>query len=871
MKTRLGIIAVFLFFVGCATYKELQPEPPLSQAEQGYTEIRKGLEPLLLEKEGKYFMKFPKPEMEYFYVILETNAKRLAVSYFTNQFEDDGKIVGKKIDDETVPLDSTFVFRIDTSVTHFTWVIDSVPETVPLRMQYRYVPVWRYTFENKYVEYKTILADNIVDRSTYEAIDPQFSFDGFQFESEQKNLADRYVKLKAMQDELIKLESVFPVDIAAQKDTAYEQYLALRTATDNEVTFQANYREVLIFFKKEIETWGSVPEFLRAAPIFNKFFERQTAYKPQIIDKAKRVLAGRLADVYKYYNTPIMNKTDLAKIEPAPELVNAETIFSLAGVEFPKELNSLTLFVQRFNAEVEATASCDAKYRALNGMFESAADKPDAAFYASAIGKATEFKEASPANESANVPQYGKYTCSVILTEKIQAYQKFSISLLAELKALQTAATKLTEGEEDFKKAPVWPPDQFYPDLLLKMNDARFGLPKAEAVQIDQYGKCQATSWIAQQSARINKAAGDRIVQYLSAEKLVPQINAFRSRDEFREIIRLLKANQTLTFLIAQYPDIDMLSLNQQRKSIAGEIESGLWKLAESRIQELQSDKTFLTLALVASKKDQAVKQFEEQVFQNVMHASKVRVDEFAKQNELTLDNVSELYKDSVFLPIYQLSYSSGGATELIKKRKLIEDYLARMKFYQFPENSIKAIYKEFLAAMMTQGVEKARAIVEHGKFYKGNDKQVKNLVDEFNMTVPKSISKAKEYRKVFVLPVTTEKQGVNEYMFKTQLKIPTDAEFPVYDINIKLPEEIVKQAGENQWYKEITLNKKQVKNEGRVKITAPTSANDFECQISPVQMDKAGLNVLEVHFKYDGFRVFEISTMAQVPIMKKN
>jgi hypothetical protein len=35
--------------------------------------------------------------------------------------------------------------------------------------------------------------------------------------------------------------------------------------------------------------------------------------------------------------------------------------------------------------------------------------------------------------------------------------------------------------------------------------------------------------------------------------------------------------------------------------------------------------------------------------------------------------------------------------------------------------------------------------------------------------------------------------------------------------------------------------------------------------------MDKAGRNILEIRFKYAGFRVFEISAMAQVPIIRKN
>ena len=114
------------------------------------------------------------------------------------------------------------------------------------------------------------------------------------------------------------------------------------------------------------------------------------------------------------------------------------------------------------------------------------------------------------------------------------------------------------------------------------------------------------------------------------------------------------------------------------------------------------------------------------------------------------------------------------------------------------------------------------------------------------------------------------DEDGLDD-VFRIGLNIPSEAQFPVFDINIKLPPEVAQKAGSEQWYQEITLNKKAIKNEGRFRITAPVAGNGFESQISPVQMDKAGNNVLEVRFKYPGYKVFEISTMAQVPLIRKN
>jgi hypothetical protein len=92
-----------------------------------------------------------------------------------------------------------------------------------------------------------------------------------------------------------------------------------------------------------------------------------------------------------------------------------------------------------------------------------------------------------------------------------------------------------------------------------------------------------------------------------------------------------------------------------------------------------------------------------------------------------------------------------------------------------------------------------------------------------------------------------------------------------VYDLNIKLPKEVAQNAATTQWYESISCNKSELKNEGRFSITAPTAANDYECQISPVQMNKDKTNVLEIVFNYPAYKVLQVSVMVQKPIIKKN
>jgi hypothetical protein len=143
--------------------------------------------------------------------------------------------------------------------------------------------------------------------------------------------------------------------------------------------------------------------------------------------------------------------------------------------------------------------------------------------------------------------------------------------------------------------------------------------------------------------------------------------------------------------------------------------------------------------------------------------------------------------------------------------------------------------------------------------------------VAEVNPQVPKSVSKPTEYRRIFALPVTDNRTGRNKYMMRINVKVPSDAKFPVFDVNLRLPKEVAGTAAETQWYEKITLNGKPLKNEGRFTISSPSAANNYECQITPVQMVKDGENYLDVSFDHKSFKVYSFSVMVQKPIIKKN
>jgi len=153
-ESNILLITIAVMLAGCSTYKELKPEPPLSSAEQGYVSLTDGEKDFQLKQSDKYFVKFPRPQQEYFYLVLTTPATAFTRSFFTDAFDDGEGTINKKKDQ--AGQDSVSVYAIDTTTQFSFWVIDSVLKDGLLPMTYRYVPQWRYTFETKFALYQKI-------------------------------------------------------------------------------------------------------------------------------------------------------------------------------------------------------------------------------------------------------------------------------------------------------------------------------------------------------------------------------------------------------------------------------------------------------------------------------------------------------------------------------------------------------------------------------------------------------------------------------------------------------------------------------------------------------------------------------------------
>lgn len=741
MKHIFPLILFALMLGGCAAYKELTPEPPLSPAERGYVELKSDQENFKLDKDGKYFIKFPRPERDQFVLVLKMNAKSFLRQYLTNAF-DDGKEPIQRIPDETASNDSISVYAFDAASLQYYWVIDSVKADIELVMSYRYAPRWRWTFENKYEEYQNILANNTVDRSVYNSINRSFSFSGFPFTERMSQLEGKTGNVRSMREELAKLERIFPPNIASSRDTAYLNYAALRDRTQDELQFQENYAAVLKVFKKEQETGGDMRAFLEAAPMFTDFLSRRGKYPVPIQEKATDVFLGRLAGAAGFFDDQLRAKNDARRITFTPPLENAVKLYEACGSRPPAEFSALSAFVDRFNAEASAMGLVGERFRQIDRGLD--------------------------ANTS-------------------------------------------------------WGSEPFYTDLVSKVNEIRAKLPDSRTPSFEKYGRYQCATML---DAEIRNAAART-----SASEVL-----FSSGLQF-----------------------------------AQQLNANAWSAAEGTLRSLFQNTAFAGTPSVNEQKNRIVRGGENELFNRVKQISHQRVDAFVKAHEAAIDNVPALYLDSAFIPVHSIGWSSLGDAEAQRRRSEVQNYIDKLKFNDFPAASIKAIYRDFTRNINDRGVDRARAIVEHGKYYRGDDRQIKSMVDECNPQTAKWITKPKEYRKLYALPVTSNTRGVNEYMFRVLLRIPSEAQFPVFEINIKLPKEVAEKAGSEQWYESIKINRTLIKNEGRFTITAPTASNDYESQVSPVQMDKDGNNVLEVRFKFPGYKVFEVSTMAQVPIIRKN
>jgi len=787
MKIKKLLWLCFIFWAGCAAYKELKPDPAISFVESGYIELKDDDEFFELDEGKKYFLKFPQPLNENIYLVLTLSNKSLITSYLTRVF-DDGKGTIIRMPDETEDATKQSVYKLDRSVPTFYWVIEDVRQDMVLELTYRYIAIWRFKFENKHAYYENILKDNTQDRAIYEAVGVSISAQDIDYVGEQAGITLKLQNLEKIKTQLGEIENIFPPDILNSNDEAYLTYVKLKTDLDSEIQFQHDYQTAMSLLKLLAEPGADIRQFVTKASDYVQFLKQKERYPANLLTETQKMVAQRLPQVTPFFETELRKKSTTDKI-----LLDTKNI---------SELHSI---------------------------------------------------------------------CSISPDDNFLSVSKFIDAFNQRSQALQKVEEDLNKIKTDVQKNTSWPSNTFYIDTRVRLSQLKYALPKSDSDSFGRYGSYACTSLLNKSINNTRREINVLESQYNRAEQIVPQINLLRNQGNYKEILRMLKQNSDLSFLTAQYSDIDQLSLTQQKSAITQALQNRAWANAEARIRSLYQDENFLNYGKIGPIKNQMVRGFEDTLLSRIEGITIRNATQFIEANKDNFENVDELYADTSLSAVYKLTFTTGTPSDLARRNQVLDNRINFLKHEKFPETAIETLYRNFSQDINDNGVYKARAIVAHGKHYNGNNTQIKNLIGECDPTASKWLTKAKQYRKIYALPTTTNVKGNNEYLVKVNIQIPSEAQFPVYDINVKLPREIARHAGERQWYEQITFNKKLLKNEGRFSITSPTAENDYEAQITPLQVNKTGDNVLEIRFNYNSFKVFEVSVMAQKPIIKKN
>ncbi len=787
MKAKIVLLLATFLWMGCAAYKHLEPKPEISNREDGYIELTNDDERFELKEDKNYYIKFPAPQFDNFYLVLDITNKDLIRSGLYRSFDDEGGGI-LTVDDVSEQPQTQSVFAVDSDVQTYYWVIDSVLADFKLNMTYRYTPQWRFVFENKHARFKEILAQNSADRELYQSIGTTFHFEDFDFDARLQGLQSKQAALENLQQQFSELETLFPVDIVNTSDPAYQDYLSLKEIVKEEIDFQKDFIEVVRVFKAERESRGRTSAFNEVMPVFNAFFEKEQRFPAAIVDEARSVIAGRLNELQPYFDRTISAKTEATPID-----LNVDAALAL---------------------------------------FDHVSQSPDRGFRS--------------------------------MASFISEYNDLVAVVSEKKKSVETIETKVNAQRK-------MPSDFFFSDLLTNLSKIDYAMPKTSRGTFGQYADYRCVEVLFSEINRLRRTINRLQSQFRRADKIVPQINSLKARKDYSGMLRLLKQNPELEFLHGMYKGIDQLSLNEQRNSIQRALKNRNWRQAEENLRALHQDDNFLNPREILPAKNRLVKTLEDSLWQAVGRVSTARANRFVEDNLDTVEGVESLYDNPAFLPVHEITYTTGSQRALEERRQKLLDRLNYLKEVTFPAKAIENLYSRFTRNPNQEGVQTARAVVAHGQHYRGNDAKIRNRINECDPLSAKWITSARDYRRVFALPTTTNPQGTNTYIFRINLRIPSDAQFPVFDVNVKLPKEVARSAASQQWYENITMNDEVIKNEGRYTITAPIVQNDYECQITPLQMRKNEDNILEIRFDHASFKVFEVSVMAQKPIIKKH
>lgn len=592
---------------------------------------------------------------------------------------------------------------------------------------------------------------------------------------------------------------------------------------------------------------------------------------------ALQSMQNELKDIEAIFPASIVNTTDEAyqnylilkqqletEIKFQNDYLFVSKLFHYAktsAVDFVAHVGDYTTFYQH-QAEFPVSISTQ-----LNGTVASALQNVSTHYSQELKGKQDSAPIDLPIKEMQDIAK----SAQIMPAQSFTQFTGFVSAFNQKSKVLKEAQQNFENIKKSVDSHGQMPSNTFFGSIITKLSKLQYRLPAAGNAEYKSYANYSCVNTQNREINNLRRETKAMLAKYRQADSLVPQINTLKNQKNYRGMLSMLKKNDNLPFLKKLYKNVDKLSLDGQKRSIQNAFNAQDWAKAESALRTLHRDKNFLNPGISIPKKNKLASAYNDSLYNRISRLSVNKARKLMNENITTYNGVEQLYQDAAFLPVYEPTFSTKGEQAAQTRIKSLYNKLNRIKQDEFPAKAITQLYTDFTTNPDDNGVLKARAIVEHGNQYKGEDKQIKKRVGESDPWASKWITKAKTYRKVFALPTTTNPGGNNTYVFRTNLRIPSKAKFPVYDLNIKLPKDVAKAAATTQWYDKIVLNKKLVKNEGRYTVTAPSASNNYEFQITPIRMLAEGDNVLEIHFTHKSFKAFQVSVMAQKPIIKKN
>ncbi len=788
MKIRFVILGIVPFLIGCAAFKQLEPDPEVIGGEGAYIEIKDDGDPFELDKGNKYYIEFPGSQPDNFYLLIDVTNKDQIVSGMADRFDKDKGILSRVTNEASNEANES-VYPVKKGVQKFYWVIENVfKDELLLKMNYRYLPIWRYKFETQYESFKNILAENRVDRLTYENIGGSVALNDLDFLKLRNELEGKSSNLESLFLQLASIEKLFPASILNSQDEAYQNYITLKEDINLELTFQKNYTNALILFESELQTRNDMPGFAQAIPGFLQFYQNKELYPSNIISEANKVFDARLDELTPYYEEHIRNKNDFDPIDLNIDDVNE--LYEQIGASKSAAYKGLSAFIKEYNGKAQALADTRSGLDELRRQVLAYNKWPENSYFNGISKIVAQYKKDLPAAGFREHGSYASAKCSKLLNNAIHSL-------------------------------------------------------RSELIRVDD--------------------------EYKRAGGIVSQLNRYAANKSYRQMIQLINRNKALKFLPVMYSSLDKKSLAQQQVRIKSALTQRDWRGAEEGLRSLHLNNDFLKVQSIKPQKRIAVKAMEDTLLNRVERVTRQKVNAFVAEKFTEVNDVDGLYENPVFKAAWDITFTSGSQSDLQARKQKLNNRLKSLKEVEFPSKAIKSLYKDFTSNINNNGVLKARAIVTHGEHYKGTDKKLKTLIGECDPWASKWITKQGDYRKVYAMPTSTNPNGQNTYVFRINFRIPTDAYFATWDVNVKLPKEVAKDAGSASWYEQMTMNKKVLKPEGRFTITAPASNNNYTALIAPLEVVKNGDSFFEVRFKHNSFKVFEVSINAQEPILRKN